>query len=105
MIENARNEPDTNLVVVETGGSRSREIGRFPDLESAKDAARQAAGAGVAFTRDAEYGGWRCRAGQRVLRILEPGAASRLLEMADTDASGGTVDLEMDQDPPRPEEG
>lgn len=103
-----KREPDPpapNLVLVESGGSRSRELGRYPDVESARAAARQAAGGDLDFTGDPDYGGWRARAGDRVLRIIEPGAASRFLEMADTPASGGTTDLEMDQNPANPNEG
>lgn len=93
-----------NLVLIESGGSKSREVGRFPDFEAARQAARDHAGRDLSFSSDAEYGGWRASAGERVLHILEPGAAARFLEMGDTGASGGTTDLEMDSDPPRPEE-
>lgn len=101
------NDPDRspapNLVLVQSGGSKSRELGRYPDADSAKAAAREAAGESLEFSADAEYGGWRARVGERVLRILEPGAAARFLEMADT-TSGGTTDLEMDVNPARPDE-
>lgn len=97
--------PAPNLVLVESGGSKSTELGRYPDLDSARAAAREAAGDALDFGADPDYGGWRARAGDRVLRILEPGAASRFLEMADTPASGGTTDLEMDQNPAVPDEG
>lgn len=97
--------PSPNLVLVESGGSKSFELGRYPDIDSARAAAREAAGDEIDFAADPDYGGWLARAGDRVLRILEPGAASRFLEMADTPASGGTTDLEMDQNPANPDEG